>query len=79
MPYIDGISLTALLRAREECRAMPIIVLTASGGPKEWKQLSSMGVDRFLVKPVNLDDVVTVIRNAIRERSSALPPPQSTS
>lgn len=74
MPYLDGISLTALLRAREECRGMPIIVLTASGGPKEWKQLSGMGVDRFLVKPVNLDDVVTAIRNAIRERTSSPPP-----
>lgn len=74
MPYLDGISLTALLRAREECRTMPIIVLTASGGPKEWKQLSSMGVDRFLVKPINLDDMVVAIRNAIRERSSAPPP-----
>ena len=74
MPYLDGISLTALLRAREECRAMPIIVLTASGGPKEWKQLSSLGVDRFMVKPINLDDMVSAIRNAIRERSSAPPP-----
>ncbi|HWA74072.1 MAG TPA: serine/threonine-protein kinase [Polyangiaceae bacterium] len=74
MPYLDGLSLTAALRSREECSAMPIIVLTASGGPKEWQRLSSMGVDRFMVKPVNLDDVVTVIRNAIRERSSAVPP-----
>ena len=76
MPYMDGISLTSVLRAREDCRAMPIIVLTASGGPKEWQRLSSMGVDRFMVKPINLDDVVTVIRNAIRERSSSVPPSQ---
>jgi serine/threonine-protein kinase len=74
MPFLDGLSLTALLRAREECRCMPIIVLTASGGPREWKQLSSMGVDRFLVKPVNLDDMVTAMRSAIRERSSSVPP-----
>jgi CheY-like chemotaxis protein len=74
MPYIDGVSLTALLRAREDCRAMPIVVVTASGGPKEWKQLSSMGVDRFMVKPINLDEMVIAIRNAIRERSSAPPP-----
>jgi len=74
IPHVDGISLTACLRAREDCSATPIIVLTASGGPQEWKLLSSMGVDRFMVKPVNLDDVVTVIRNAIRERSSIVPP-----
>jgi serine/threonine protein kinase len=78
MPFMDGISLTAKIREREECRATPIIVLTASGGPKEWKQLSNMGVDRFMVKPINLDDVVTVIRNAIRERTSSLPQRPST-
>jgi serine/threonine-protein kinase len=71
MPFLDGLSLTAELRAREECRAMPIIVLTASGGPKEWQRLSNMGVDRFMVKPVNLDDIVTVLRSAIRERASS--------
>lgn len=71
MPFLDGVSLTAELRAREECHAMPIIVLTASGGPKEWRRLSAMGVDRFMVKPVNLDDIVTVLRSAIRERASS--------
>jgi DNA-binding response OmpR family regulator len=64
---------TALLRSRREAENVPIIVMTASGGPQEWKLLSSLGADRFLVKPVNLDDVVTTLRNAVRERSSNLP------
>ena len=34
-----------------------ILVMTGSGGPDEWKRLSAMGADRFLVKPVNLEDV----------------------
>jgi serine/threonine-protein kinase len=55
---------------------MPIIVLTASGGAREWQRLSSMGADRFLVKPIQLDDVVTFIRQALRERGRrSLPPP----
>jgi len=52
---------------------MPIIVMTASGGPQEWRLLSSLGADRFLVKPVNLDDVVATLRSAMRERSSNPP------
>jgi hypothetical protein len=31
--------------------------------------------DRFLVKPVNLDDVVATLRRAVRERSSSPPSP----
>ena len=69
MPELDGIGVTTLLRARPQSRAVPIIVLTALGGSREWELLSSLGADRFLVKPVNLDDLITTIRRALRERS----------
>jgi serine/threonine protein kinase len=74
MPELDGIQLTGLLRARDPQASMPIIVLTASGGPADWKQLSAMGADRFLVKPVVLDDVVTMVRHLLKERSVSLRP-----
>lgn len=77
MPVLDGMALTELVRAQEACKAMPIIVLTASGGPEEWRRLSSLGADRFLVKPVNLDDVVTMIRRSVAERTSGVPPVSS--
>ena len=51
--------------------AMPILVLTASGGPAEWRQLSAMGVDGFLVKPVMLDDVIALVRRSLQKRSSS--------
>ena len=68
---VDGLELTGLLRARECSAATPILVLTGSGGADEWKRLSAMGADRFLVKPVNLDDVIELVRRALRERSGA--------
>lgn len=77
MPVLDGVAVTALLRARPEAASVPILVLTASGGPQEWKLLSSLGADRFLVKPVNLDDVIVTLRSAVRERSSSPPPAPS--
>jgi eukaryotic-like serine/threonine-protein kinase len=70
MPDMDGLTLTETLRTRDKLRSMPIIVLTASGGAREWQRLSTMGADRFLVKPIQLDDVVTFIRRAVRERLS---------
>ena len=73
MPNLDGMELTGLLRSREGIVGVPIIVLTASGGPKEWKQLQAMGVDAFLMKPVNLDDVVTLVRRALGRHSRSRP------
>lgn len=69
MPAMDGVDLTAQIRNRQACASMPIIVLTASGGAREWQRLSTLGADRFLVKPIALDDVVTFIRQVVRERS----------
>src|SRR6478735_7148178 len=73
MPVLDGVEVTTLLRSQPEAQNVPIIVMTASGGPQEWRLLSSLGADRFLVKPVNLDDVVATLRSAVRERSSSPP------
>ena len=73
MPNVDGMELTARLRASAATGKMPIIVVTASGGPEEWKRLSAMGADGFLLKPVNLKDVVTLVRRALSDR---LRPPQ---
>jgi serine/threonine-protein kinase len=68
MPDMDGKDLTRMLRSRSDAQTVPIIVLTASGGPEEWRQLSAMGADRFVLKPVNIGDLVSTIRRAIRER-----------
>jgi CheY-like chemotaxis protein len=71
MPGLDGHELTQRLRARDPAATMPIIVVTGSGGPKEWTRLSAMGVDRLLVKPVALDDVVALVHRLITERSNS--------
>jgi eukaryotic-like serine/threonine-protein kinase len=70
MPELDGLGCTALLRAKPSARLVPIIIMTAMGGPREWELLSSLGADRFLVKPISMDDLVSTIRRVLRERSS---------
>jgi serine/threonine-protein kinase len=69
MPRVDGLELTRRMRACDPEAAMPIIVLTGSGGAEEWKQLAACGADRFLVKPVISDDVVAMVRRCLEERS----------
>ena len=73
LPGLDGMQLTSLFRARDPGATIPIIILTASGGPEEWRRLSDMGANRFLVKPVVLDDVVTLVRRSLHERVGSRP------
>jgi response regulator RpfG family c-di-GMP phosphodiesterase len=57
----------------ESTARIPIIVLTAAGGPREWQRLSAIGADAFLVKPVNADDVELVIKRTMRSRHTSPP------
>jgi serine/threonine-protein kinase len=74
MPGMNGIELTALLRARSSSASMPIIILTASGGSDEWRRLAALGADRLLLKPVVMDDLVALVRRVLSERSRQQPP-----
>lgn len=69
MPELDGLAVTSMLRARGASRHTPIIVVSASGGPNEWRRLAALGADRFFVKPVSFDDVIGAIRRLSRERA----------
>lgn len=68
MPEMDGKRLTDGLRALGGAHKTAIIVMTAAGGPREWRRLSAAGADAFLVKPVDMDDVELTIRRALRAR-----------
>jgi CheY-like chemotaxis protein len=74
MPELDGVAVTRSPRSRKESANIPIIILTAAGGPKEWQLLRQLGADKFLVKPVDLDDVVLLIRRLLRESKGAARP-----
>lgn len=68
MPGTDGIALTISLRSRGGTDAIPIVLLTASGTPEDWRRLSTLGAAGFLVKPANVEDLANTIRRAVRER-----------
>lgn len=69
MPHGGGMALTRALRQREDTREVPIVVVTAYGGASDWQQLREMGADRFLVKPVDFDTMVTVVRSLTGHRA----------
>jgi serine/threonine-protein kinase len=74
MPGIDGMLLTQLLRSRDPERTIPILILTASGGPSEWSRLSALGADGFLVKPIVSADVLSMLRRSLQSRTRARTP-----
>jgi len=70
MPGTDGVTLTKELRSRSDADGVPIVLLTAAGGPRDWRLLSALGADGFVVKPANIEDLAGTVRRALRERRS---------
>lgn len=70
MPQMDGYQLLQALRDRD--RTVPIIFLTAKGMTTDRIQGYQAGVDAYLPKPFDPDELVAIVDN-ILQRTPALP------
>jgi serine/threonine-protein kinase len=73
MPDVNGLEVLAAIRERERGRHVPVAVVTAVGGAKDWKVLSTLGAEAFLAKPVSPSELVRTVRQLVG-RSSLRPP-----
>ncbi|MDD5395042.1 MAG: ATP-binding protein [Thiothrix sp.] len=71
MPTMDGLEATTLIRQQEKASGLPhtpIIALTANAMPSDQQRCLAAGMDDFLSKPFNVQDLLDVL-----ERSCASP------
>ena len=62
MPKIDGIEVLRKVKGDEELRKMPIIMITTTDDPREIKKCHELGCSIYIVKPINYDKFVEVIK-----------------
>lgn len=65
MPGLNGLELTAAIRANPRGPRLPIVVATARGGAPDWRLLSALGADGFLVKPIDPTALVALARRLV--------------
>lgn len=61
MPRLDGIGLAERVRADTRFCGLPIIVVTASGKETDAVKATGVGVDAFLTKPVDSEDLARAV------------------
>lgn len=71
MPRIDGFELATYMRNSETLRDTPIVMITSRGGDKHRRRAEEIGVDRFLTKPYQEQDLLDNIRSVLDQRSEA--------
>ncbi len=62
LPRKDGRELLRDLKADEELRRVPVIVLTTSMAPQDIRQAYDLHANAYLHKPVDPDDYAKVVR-----------------
>lgn len=65
MPRLDGIGLAERVRADSRLRRLPIIVVTASGKETDEVKAAGVGVDAFLTKPVDSEDLARAVAGLV--------------
>ncbi len=66
MPGMDGFELTQALRARSDCRTIPILILTALREMEDKTKALEAGADDFLSKPFSLVELKVRVRSLLR-------------
>jgi two-component system, NtrC family, response regulator AtoC len=66
MPTVDGIAVTR--RLRETDPYLPVFVLTAHGEIATAIDALKAGANEYLTKPVNIDELTTLLKRALAER-----------
>lgn len=69
MPHMDGYAATRAIRALEhiELAGIPIVALTANAFDEDKQKAYAAGMDGFLSKPVNPDDLVKTVSDIIKK------------
>jgi two-component system alkaline phosphatase synthesis response regulator PhoP len=72
MPFVTGIELIEKLRANEETKNTPVILLTARSFAITEELQTTLGVEQCLSKPFSPKELLKTIQDILHERSMAL-------
>jgi CheY-like chemotaxis protein len=61
MPRMDGIEVLESIRKNETLKSLPVVILTSSREEPDLKKCYALGVNAYVVKPVNFKDFIEAV------------------
>ena len=62
LPKVDGLEVLRALKGNEKTRMIPVVVLTSSQGEADMIESYKLGVNSYIIKPVDFDKFVDAVR-----------------
>lgn len=68
MPRADGFEVAGFVRNSERIAGVPIVMITSRSGEKHRARAASLGVNRYLIKPYQEDQLMSEVRSVLAEQ-----------
>lgn len=62
MPKIDGLEVLRVIKTDEQFKTMPVVVLTSSREERDLAESYQLGVNAYVVKPVDFHEFVNAVK-----------------
>lgn len=63
MPKLDGIEVLRQIKSDENLKLIPVVMLTSSREEKDMIESYNLGVNAYVVKPVDFEDFILAIKS----------------
>lgn len=70
MPRMNGLELLAYMRNSDRWNSVPVVMITSRTMVKHRQQAEKIGVNEYITKPYNEDDVLTSIQDQLMQKSA---------
>ncbi len=71
MPEVDGFDVLEVLKADEDTREIPVIILTASSRSADVQKARRLGADVYLTKPFQPVDLLKAVRSVTSSQNTS--------
>jgi len=62
LPKVDGLQVLAKIKSDERLRLIPVVILTSSREERDLVESYKLGVNAYVVKPVDFSDFINAVR-----------------
>ncbi len=62
MPKLDGVEVLSLVKADNELKKMPVIMITTTDDPREITKCHELGCNNYITKPIEYEMFVNAVR-----------------